>query len=51
MRYIYEHLKDIPVEIEYPKDFEKTVNESLYKSITYNRYKKNSSLLILWQNI
>lgn len=40
MRYIYEHLKDIPVEIEYPEDFEKTVNESLYKSITYNRYKK-----------
>lgn len=40
MRYIYEHLKDTPVEIEYPADLEKIVNEGLQKPLIYNRYQK-----------
>lgn len=42
MRYIYEHLKDTPVEIEYPADLEKIVNEGLQKTLIYNRYQKKA---------
>ena len=40
MEYIYNNIKDIPVDIEYPDDFENIVTESLEKPIIYNRFKR-----------
>ena len=40
MEYIYRNLENIPVDIEYPDDFESTVTNTLYKPIIYNRFKK-----------
>lgn len=40
MEYIYNNIKDIPVDIEYPDDFENIVTESLDKPIIYNRFKR-----------
>lgn len=51
MEYIYEHLEGIPVKIEYPEGFETIIDESLQKSIIYNRFKKNSALPVLRRNI
>lgn len=40
MEYIYRNLENIPVDIEYPDDFENIVTETLEKPIIYNRFKK-----------
>lgn len=40
MEYIYRNIENIPVDIEYPDDFENIVTESLDKPIIYNRFKK-----------
>lgn len=40
MEYIYRNIENIPVDIEYPKDFEDIVTETLDKPIIYNRFKK-----------
>nr|DAX72440.1 MAG TPA: PcfJ like protein [Caudoviricetes sp.] len=40
MEYIYRNIENIPVDIEYPDDFEKTVTNTLCKPIIYNRFKK-----------
>ena len=38
MEYIYRNIENIPVDIEYPDDFENMVTESLDKPIIYNRF-------------
>lgn len=40
MEYIYRNIENIPVDIEYPDDFENIVTESLDKPIIYNRFKR-----------
>ena len=40
MKYIYRNIENIPVDIEYPDDFENIVTNTLCKPIIYNRYKK-----------
>lgn len=40
MEYIYRNIENIPVDIEYPDDFENIVTETLEKPIIYNRFKK-----------
>lgn len=40
MEYIYRNIENIPVDIEYPDDFENTVTNTLCKPIIYNRFKK-----------
>lgn len=40
MEYIYHNIENIPVDIEYPDDFENIVTETLEKPIIYNRFKK-----------
>ena len=40
MEYIYRNLENIPVDIEYPDDFENIVTDTLCKPIIYNRFKK-----------
>ena len=40
MEYIYRNIENIPVDIEYPDDFENIVSETLEKPIIYNRFKK-----------
>lgn len=40
MEYIYRNIENIPVDIEYPDDFENIVTEKLEKPIIYNRFKK-----------
>lgn len=42
MEYIYRNLENIPVDIEYPDDFENIVTETLEKPIIYNRFKRVS---------
>ena len=40
MEYIYRNIENIPVDIEYPDDFENIVTDTLCKPIIYNRFKK-----------
>lgn len=40
MEYIYRNIENIPVDIEYPDDFENIITETLEKPIIYNRFKK-----------
>lgn len=40
MEYIYCNIENIPVDIEYPYDFENIVTNTLCKPIIYNRFKK-----------
>ena len=40
MEYIYRNIENIPVDVEYPDDFENIVTESLDKPIIYNRFKR-----------
>lgn len=40
MEYIYNNIKDIPVDIEYPDNFEEVITKDLYKPIIYDRFKK-----------
>lgn len=40
MEYIYRNIENIPVDIEYPYDFENTVTNTMCKPIIYNRFKK-----------
>lgn len=40
MDYIYRNIENIPVDIEYPDDFENTVTNTLCKPIIYNRFKR-----------
>ena len=40
MEYIYNNIKDIAVDIEYPDNFEEVITKDLYKPIIYDRFKK-----------
>lgn len=40
MEFIYEERKHAPIEIKYPKDFEKWIEKTMPTAVIYNRFKK-----------